>query len=87
MEDELCKYRKVVEQNPTSIVITDTEGNIEYVNPKFTKITGYNSEEVIGKDPSILKTGKTTPEEYERLWKTITSGNEWRGEFQNRKKR
>ena len=50
-----CKYRKVVEQNPTSIVITDTEGNIEYVNPKFTKITGYNSEEVIGKNPEYIK--------------------------------
>ena len=86
MEDELCKYRKVLEQNPLSTIITDTKGNIEYVNPKFTKITGYNSEEVIGINPSILKTGKTTPEEYERLWKTITSGNEWRGEFQNRKK-
>lgn len=86
MEEELIRYRKVVEQNPVSIMITDTEGNLEYVNPKFTKLTGYNSEEVIGKNPSILKTGKTTPEEYERLWKTITSGNEWRGEFQNRKK-
>jgi len=67
-------------------VVTDTSGKIEYVNPKFTQLTGYSSEEAIGQNPRILKTGNTSPEGYERLWKNITSGKEWRGEFCNKKK-
>ena len=56
------------------------------MNPKFTRMTGYESDEVVGKDPSVLKAGEKTSEEYEILWKTITSGQEWRGEFHNRRK-
>ncbi|MFQ5631922.1 MAG: PAS domain S-box protein, partial [bacterium] len=85
-EDALRKLSHAVEQSPVSIIITDTEGNIEYVNPKFKEVTGYTSEEVFGKSPRILKFGETPPEEYKRLWETITSGKEWRGEFHNKKK-
>jgi PAS domain S-box-containing protein len=86
VEAELIKLSSAVEQSPAVVVITDIKGNIEYVNPKFNQITGYTIEETIGRNPRILKSGKTPPEVYEELWKTITSGNEWRGEFCNKKK-
>jgi PAS domain S-box-containing protein len=86
MEDDLHKLSSAVKQSPSIVIITDTHGNIEYVNPKFTQVTGYTSDEVIGKNPRILKSGKTPPEVYKRLWDTITSGNEWRGEIINKKK-
>ena len=57
-----------------------------YVNPKFTEVTGYTYDEVIGKNPRILKSGYTSLEEYQELWKTIANGQIWRGEFRNRKK-
>ena len=67
-EMELRKVSLVVEQSPNVVLITDTQGNIEYVNPKFTQLTGYTSEEVIGKNPRILKSDKTPPEVYKQLW-------------------
>ena len=85
-EEQLSKLFRAVEQSPTTVMITDTDANIEYVNPKFTQLTGYTLEDVIGKNPRILKSGETPPEEYKRLWETITSGREWRGEFHNKKK-
>lgn len=85
-EEELKKLSRAVEQSPVSIVITDTNGDIEYVNPKFVSLTGYLPEEVIGKNPRILKSGETPQTEYEKLWNTITSGNDWVGEFHNKKK-
>lgn len=85
-ELELIKLSKAVEQNPASIVITNNKGIIEYVNPKFSEITGYTYNEVIGKNPSILKSGKTSELEYKILWDTINSGNDWKGEFLNVKK-
>ncbi|MFQ5713561.1 MAG: PAS domain-containing sensor histidine kinase [Candidatus Scalinduaceae bacterium] len=85
-EEQIHKLSHAIEQSPSTVLITDTEGNIEYVNPKFTQLTGYTFEEAIGKNPRILKSGKTPPDEYERLWKIITSGGEWRGEFCNKKK-
>lgn len=85
-EKQLHKLSHAIEQSPSSIIITDTKGNIEYVNPKFTQLTGYAPEEVIGENPRILKSGTTPLEEYKCLWHTITSGMEWRGEFRNRKK-
>ncbi|MCR4319395.1 MAG: PAS domain S-box protein [Candidatus Brocadiaceae bacterium] len=85
-EEEIHKLLHAIEQSPVVIMITSTAGNIEYVNPKFTQITGYTKEEVIGKNPRILKWGETPPEEYKRLWDTITSGGTWQGEFHNRKK-
>ena len=85
-EEHLRKLSVAVEQSPASIVITDTSGTIEYVNPHFTRLTGYIFDEAVGRNPSILKTGDTSREEYKELWETILSGGEWRGEFHNRKK-
>lgn len=84
--EEVLKLSKAVEQNPASIVITDLNGVIEYVNPKFCDLTGYKKEEAIGKNPRILKSYNTPPESFIDLWKTILSGNEWHGELQNKKK-
>ncbi len=80
------KLSRAVEQSPSTVVITDTQGNIEYVNPKFTELTGYTFDEARGKRPSIVKSGQTPPEVYRDLWDTIRSGREWRGELLNRKK-
>ncbi|MFI5144011.1 MAG: PAS domain S-box protein [Ignavibacteria bacterium] len=85
-DERLRKLSRAVEQSPASIVITDLKGNIEYVNPKFTEITGYESYEVLGENPRILKSGENPKEIYEELWNNITSGTEWRGIFLNRKK-
>jgi len=86
MDEQLRQLSRAVEQSPASIVITDPAGNITYVNSKFTALTGYAFAEAIGKKPSILKSGETAPETYAELWKTITAGREWHGEFRNRKK-
>lgn len=85
-EEELRKLSRAVEESPASVVITDTKGTIEYVNPKFVRLTGYITAEAIGQNPAILKSGKHPAEYYEELWETITHGNEWRGEFLNKKK-
>ena len=77
---------KVSEQSPASIMITDMNRNISYVNPKFEELTGYRLEDVIGKNPRILKSGDTTEQEYTHLWEMISSGNEWHGEFHNKKR-
>ncbi|GAO28449.1 PAS domain S-box protein [Geofilum rubicundum] len=79
-------YRSILQQSPVSIVITDVRGIIEYVNPKFCQLTGYQLEEVMGKTPRILKSGQTSEEEYRLLWQTIKAGQEWHGEFVNLKK-
>lgn len=85
-ERRLLQLSTAVEQSPSTVVITDVKGNIEYVNPKFTEITGYTLEEVVGKSPRVLKSGEQPPELYRQLWETILSGHEWRGQFRNRKK-
>ena len=85
-EAQLRQLSRGVEQSTSSIIITDTAGNIEYVNPKFTETSGYSSSEVIGRNPHILKSGFTSREDYQQLWKTILSGEEWHGELLNRKK-
>ncbi|MCK9351991.1 MAG: PAS domain S-box protein [Candidatus Pacebacteria bacterium] len=85
-EEELRKLTSAVEQSPASIVITDTMGNIEYVNPGFVKTTGYSFEEAKGENPRILKSGHFKREQYEDMWNTIIAGGEWKGEFHNRKK-
>jgi len=86
VEDQLLKLSQAVMQSPVSIAITDTSGNIEFVNPKFTQISGYQASEIIGQNPRVLKAGKTPPEVYKDLWNTITSGRVWNGELYNRKK-
>jgi len=85
-KEELQKLSTAVEQSPASVVITDTQGIIEYVNPKFCDVTGYSAEEALGQNPRILKSGETPSEVYDELWQTITTGDEWRGELINRKK-
>jgi len=85
-DESLRKLWRAVEQSPSSVIITDLNGAIEYVNPKFTEVSGYTLDEVRGRNPHILKSGETSPEEYRRLWETITAGGEWRGEFHNKKK-
>ncbi len=85
-EQSLRKFSTVVDQSPASVVITDTAGNIEYVNKKFTEISGYQPEEVLHRNPRMFKSGHTSQEEYQRLWETIVSGGEWHGEFLNRKR-
>ena len=83
---ELRVLSEVVKQSPVSVMITDPQGNFEYVNPQFSVTTGYGPEEVIGKNPRILKSGKQSIEAYRRLWATITAGYQWKGELQNKKK-
>lgn len=83
---QLARLSAAVEQSTASIVITDTEGNIEYVNPRFTQTTGYSLQEALGKNPRILKTDKTPPETFRQLWETISNGKVWSGEFINQKK-
>lgn len=85
-EDAVRKLSRAVEQSPAAIVITDTTGAIEYVNPWFTHITGYTLEEALGQNPRVLKSGNVPPHVYTDLWRTITAGREWTGELQNRNK-
>jgi PAS domain S-box-containing protein len=85
-EENVVKLSKAVEQSPVSVIITDPKGNIEYVNSKFTLVTGYSLEEVKGKNPRVLQSGEKTHEDYSKLWSTILSGVEWQGEFHNKKK-
>ena len=82
----LRKLASAVEHSPVSVMITDRNGTIEYVNPKFSQASGYLPQEVIGRNPRILK-GDAQPEQfYHNLWETILSGREWHGEFHNRNK-
>src|SRR6185369_3191990 len=80
-ENELRKMYRAIMHSPSSVIITDDQARIEYVNPKFTELTGYTFAEVVGKTPNILKSDLVPTEEYEKLWETISSGEEWRGEF------
>lgn len=86
LSNKYAQIFKATEQAETSIVITNIDGNIEHVNPFFTKITGYSYQEAIGKNPRILKSGHQPKEFYLKLWSTITNGQTWRGELRNKKK-
>ena len=85
-EEQLKIIGKAIEQNPAAVVITDRDAKIEYVNPKFTELTGYSSKEVIGQNPSILQSGQMPGDFYKKLWQTILAGRGWKGEFLNKKK-
>ncbi|HDR50517.1 MAG TPA: response regulator, partial [Mariniphaga anaerophila] len=85
-QEELRKLSRAVTQSPVSITITDVNGNIEYVNPQFTKLTGYTFDEVIGKNSNLLKSGKHPDSFYKELWDTILAGKDWSAEIQNKKK-
>ena len=86
VDQELRKLSRAVEQSPTSVVITDAEALIEYVNPRFSVLTGYSVDEVLGENPRILKSGLTPEETYTELWRTVKEGRAWRGLFVNKKK-
>ncbi|MBF0268949.1 MAG: PAS domain S-box protein [Alphaproteobacteria bacterium] len=86
LEAERRKLIRAIEQSPVSIMISNTKGEIEYVNPRFLENSGYELNEVLGQNPRLLKSGKTPPEAYAQLWGAITAGEEWHGELCNRKK-
>ncbi|RKD89891.1 PAS domain S-box protein [Mangrovibacterium diazotrophicum] len=85
-ERRLQLFGKATDQSPVSIIITDDVGKIIYANPKFTEVSGYSLDEVIGENPSFLKSGVHSNEFYKKLWETILKGEEWQGEFLNRRK-
>jgi PAS domain S-box-containing protein len=82
--DEILVLKNGIEASSLGVVLTDTSGNIEYVNPAFTEMHGYSLAEVAGRNPRILKSGDTPPALYESLWKTIVSGRPWSGELHNK---
>jgi len=82
----LEKLSLAIMHSPNAVIITNNRGIIEYINPRFTEITGYTLDEVLGRLPSVLKSGTTLLSVYKDLWDTVLSGREWRGELQNRKK-
>jgi PAS domain S-box-containing protein len=84
MERELLKLYHAVNHSPSAIMITDAHGLIEYVNPKFIEMTGFTTDEIVGKNAVGL--GEQSPEEEESMWEVLKSGGEWRGEFRNKKK-
>jgi diguanylate cyclase (GGDEF)-like protein/PAS domain S-box-containing protein len=86
VDDKLLQLSKAVEFNPATIVITDRDANIVYVNDRFLELTGYGHEEIIGKNARVLQSGEYKPDFYESLWKVLLSGDSWKGVFHNRKK-
>ena len=84
--DENALLLTAIEQAHESIVITDVAGRIEYVNPAFTRVNGYARDEAVGQDPSLLKSGRHTPDFYGALWETILAGRVWQGEIVNRRR-
>ncbi len=85
-QEQLNKLSLTVEQSLNIVVITNLDAEIEYVNPRFTEVTGYSAEEVIGQNPRILKSGRTPPDVYDNMWQTLTTGSSWHGELINRGK-
>ncbi len=85
-EEDLRLLHMAVEQSPASVVITDRDGKIEYVNSKFCQVTGYTADEARGNNPRILRSETTPPSVYEELWKTIVRGDVWRGQLCNKRK-
>jgi PAS domain S-box-containing protein len=84
--EKITMLSAAMEQSANAVVITNLHGDITYVNPRFTEITGYTAAEAIGNNPKLLKSGYFTPEQYKEMWDTIISGNVWRGRFHNKKK-
>ena len=85
-QEQLVLLSRAVDQSPVTVVITDKKGLIEYVNPKFTQVTGYTLNEVKGENPNVLQSGHQSQAYYQKLWDTILSGSNWKGEFKNKKK-
>jgi PAS domain S-box-containing protein len=85
-EETLSMMQMVVEQSASAVVITNPEGRIEYVNPKFSELTGYSAIELLGQNPRILQSGNTSPEAYQAMWELLYETGEWKGEIKNTKK-
>ena len=85
-EADLRKLGRVLEQSPASVLITNTDGIIEYVNPRFEKVSGYSAAEAVGQNPRFLKSGDKTKEDYGEMWGSLLAGKEWRGVFHNKRK-
>ncbi len=85
-EEHLRKLSLAVEQSPESVVITDIDGNIEYVNDSFVRVSGYERDESLGRNPRFLQSGNTSPAAYAALWQALKHGRGWRGEFRNKRK-
>ena len=85
-EAELRRLSMAIEQSPVTVVITDPTGTIQYVNPAFSRVTGYSADEAIGANPRLLKSGLEPPETYEAMWRAILRGQGWEGELRNRRK-
>lgn len=85
-EEELSILARAIYQTPLSIVVTDTSGNLVYVNPSFEKVSGYSKEEILGQNIRILSSNNHETEFYKNLWDTILSGKDWEGEILNKKK-
>ena len=83
---ELRRLHQVVEQSPESIVIAALDGSIEYVNEAFVRNTGYSREEVLGRNPRLLQSGRTPRASYDAMWAALTAGESWKGELYNRRK-
>ena len=86
IEQQLNILSVAIEQSPLSVVITDADIKLLYVNPRFVEVTGYSAEEALGKNPNILQSGLTIPDTYQQLWGTLNQGNIWHGELVNRRK-
>ncbi len=83
---EIVRLAQAIEYSPITIMITDKEGSIQFVNPTFTDVTGYKAEEVLGRNPRFLKSHQTPMRQYEELWDEISNGRAWKGNFLNKKK-
>ena len=86
LEEEMRRLVAAIEQVAETVMITDLDGVIEYVNPAFTSVTGYSREEALGKTPRILQSGKHDQEFYRNLWTTLKNGETWHGHLINRRK-
>ena len=86
MEDQIKTLSSAVDHSYAMVIITGLDGTIEYVNPRLLQVTGYSFEEIRGRKPGMFKAGNYPSSFYQTLWQTITSGKEWRGEFENVKK-
>ncbi len=84
--DDLRKLSQAIEHSPVLVMITDLKGEIEYVNPQFSRVTGYSAEEVIGKNPRFLSSGSTPPQQYTSMWNAMQENRVWSGEIYNKKK-
>jgi PAS domain S-box-containing protein len=85
-DNDCSMMYRVVEQSASAVMITDHTGQIDYVNPKFTELTGYTAEELLGKNPKLFQSGNMPVEHYQKMWDTLASTGEWHGELQNQKK-